>query len=210
MDFKELVKHNLKKAAQKIAAFFNCELDIMDRSEVKACVDDLMGRVRLNDQIENEGPITKLFFDKLSHHSSEDYDPSVLDQSVTSYLDNSQRFSKEFKHAIKDIGLINDYNTEKKEEFKTAVRNSLLSLSLGTQPGSPGGFTDCYKIKALDGKTEGIFKPSDFNDWSTAHKSILKRMKIITCWLTGLSGSLPLRFQQFIGIFFLHHWKAYG
>lgn len=191
MDRKEQVKHRLKKFAQKIGNLFNYDLKLYDPNEIKTCIDDLVSRIRLNDQIDDEKAVTSLFFDTLSRHSSEEYDPSKLDTTVTDYLKNSQRFEKDFNKAIKDVSFIDNNPPERKNQFYTAVRNSLLSLSLGAKPCSPGGFTDCFKIKSLEGKTEGIFKPVNFNDWSTAHKSLLKRIKIVTCWLTGLSGSLP-------------------
>jgi len=169
--------------------FLNCHREIPSQSSVKATINSLVGRIRLVNA-PDENTVTRLFFDKLSRYNKEIYDPSLIHSSVRKCLIRSARFEALYNIATQDIGTLFDSSKKKKKSFLAAVKETLFALTLGVRPGNPGGATESYKLRSLQGHTLAIFKPTVFNDWTIEHKPVLKKIKIVVSWALRISGSL--------------------
>ncbi|MFT4554538.1 MAG: hypothetical protein ACI9S8_003192 [Chlamydiales bacterium] len=168
---------------------FNCNKEAPSQITLKNTLNSLVSRIRPTIST-NEAEITRLFFDRLSHYGREVYDPSLIHPSIRKSLIRSQRFQKLYAIATQDIGNLFDSTRKKKKHFLAAVKETLFALTLGVRPGVPGGATESYKLRSLHGHPLAIFKPTEFNDWTTEHKSLLKKIKIVFSWAFCLSGSL--------------------
>lgn len=168
---------------------FNCQRVEPNQTTVKDTINSLIGRLRLA-EFPNEAELTRLFFDKLPRYGREIYNPALIHSSIRKGLIQSQRFQNLYAIATQDIGDLFSPEKKKKKHFLAAVKETLFALTLGIKPETPGGATESYKLRSLQGHPLAIFKPTVFNDWTVEHKPILKRIKIVVSWAFCLSGSL--------------------